>query len=357
MTRPAAPLPACRCRTPLHCIVPPYLLERLALSSEGEARRNSLATLAGSAEAVGVRRTLCALPTLVAMPSPGATKHRLVYDATGVAQSKLPGKLKRSEGDKKTGDKATDEAYQHSGTTWDFYDQRFARNSLDGRGMTLVSSVHFGTDFDNAFWNGQQMVYGDGDGRIFVRFTRALDVVGHELSHGVVAHECNLDYQDEPGALNEHFADVFGITLRQWKLKTPAATAEWRIGTEIMGPGVKAKCLRDFGPDKAYVDDPLLGTDPQPKTRKDEYTGSDDSGGVHINSGIPNHAYYLFAKAVGGNAWDVPAAIWYETMKKLSHDSDFDAMVQTTEMVAIKNHGSGSPQHKALVAAWKEVGF
>jgi Zn-dependent metalloprotease len=357
MSRPQSTSLSCRCRNPLHCIVPPYLLERLAMSTEGEMQREWLATLTETAEASGVRRMLTAMPTLAAIPSPSATKHRLIYDATGVAQAKLPGKLVRSEGDKKTGDKAADEAYQYSGTTWDFYDQRFQRNSLDNRGLTLVSSVHFGTNFDNAFWNGQQMVYGDGDGKIFVRFTKALDVVGHELSHGVVQNECNLDYQGESGALNESFADVFGITIRQWKLKTPAATAEWRIGTDIMGPGVKAECLRDFGPDKAYVDDPLLGTDPQPKTLKDEYKGTDDNGGVHINSGIPNHAYYVFAKAVGGNAWDVPAAIWYETMQKLSHDSDFAAMVQTTEMVAIKNHGNGSTQHKALVAAWKEVGF
>ncbi|CAN5125551.1 M4 family metallopeptidase [soil metagenome] len=352
----------CGCtRHSLHCIVPPYLLEHLAQTAKPTMRKQAIATLAGTAEATGVRRTLCAMPSMTAVASPDRGKQRLIYDATGLSQAQLPGKLVRSEGDKKSAgkskDPAVDEAFKYSGTTWDFYDQKFSRNSLDDKGMALISSVHFGQDFNNAFWNGEQMVYGDGDGQIFLRFTKSLDVVGHELTHGVVAHECNLDYQGEPGALNEHMADVFGITIRQWKLKTPVDKAEWRIGTEIMGPGVKARALRDFGPDKAYVNDALLGTDPQPKNLKNQYKGSDDNGGVHINSGIPNHAYYVFARSLGGNAWDAPIAIWYETMRKLSSNSSFADMVSTTEMVAIKNHGSGSVQHKALMAAWKEVGF
>jgi Zn-dependent metalloprotease len=350
----------CGCtRHSIHCIVPPYLLERLAQSTTASAtvRQQAIATIRATAEAAGMRRMLSAMPTLAATASPDRGKQRLVYDATGVSQSQLPGKLVRSEGDKANGDKAVDEAYANTGTTYDFYLKRFQRNSLDNAGMSLISSVHFGKQFNNAFWDGSQMVFGDGDGQIFVRFTKSLDVVGHELSHGVVAHECNLTYEGEPGALNEHFADVFGLMIRQWKLKQTAADGEWRVGTDIMGPGVKAKCLRDFGPDKAYVDDPLLGTDPQPKSRKDEYQGSDDNGGVHINSGIPNHAYYVFAKALGGNAWEAAAGVWYETMRKLSADSDFDDMVKTTEMIATQQFGAGSTQAKALVAAWKEVGF
>lgn len=350
--------PASAHRFPLHCIVPPYMLDALSNSDNAAARKVAIDAIAGSAEARAVRRTLRSMPELAVMAvAPARKKTRLIYDATGLSQSQLPGRLVRSEGQKAGTDPAVNEAYNHSGTTFDFYLKRFARNSLDGAGMTLISSVHLGRKFNNAFWNGRQMAYGDGDGQIFIRFTKSLDVVGHELTHGVVSHECNLVYEGESGALNEHFADTFGSLIRQWKTKKSADKADWLIGREIMGPGVKAKALRDFGPGRAYENDPLLGTDPQPKHMKDQYKGSSDSGGVHINSGIPNHAFYLFARALGGNAWEAAGAVWYETMRKLSSDSQFADMATTTEMVTVKNHGNGSPQHKALVNAWKAVGL
>lgn len=349
---------SCACgRHPLHCIVPPYLLERLAEGPNAKLRRAALDAIASSADARATRRVMQAMPAMAAMAAPAAKKHRLVYDAQNKGMAQLPGKLVRSEGDKATSDAAVNEAYQHCGTTYDFYLKQFERNSLDGRGMTLVSSVHVGKKLNNAFWNGQQMAYGDGDGEVFVRFTKSLDVVGHELTHGVIAHECNLDYQDECGALNEHFADVFGLLIRQWKTKQTAAKADWLIGRDIMGPGTKAKALRDFGPGKAYEDDPLLGTDPQPKHMKDKYTGSQDYGGVHLNSGIPNHAFYLFARALGGKAWEIPGAVWYEAMRKLSSNSVFADMVSTTLMIATARHGAGSAVEKALKDAWKQVGL
>ena len=117
------------------------------------------------------------------------------------------------------------------------------------------------------------MAYGDGDGVIFIRFTRSLDVVGHELTHGVVSHTSNLEYRNESGALNEHFADVFGSLVKQWKKKQTAAKADWLIGPDIMGPGTQAKSLRTFKEGKAYENDPNLGTDPQPKHLSGKYTG------------------------------------------------------------------------------------
>nr|WP_316639386.1 M4 family metallopeptidase [uncultured Roseateles sp.] len=348
----------CTCHPhPLLCIIPPYMLDNLSTSSDAAVRKLAVEAIAASAEARAVRGLLQTMPQMAALTSPAAKKNRLIYDAKTLGQNKLPGKLVRSEGDKAVADPAVNEAYDYSGVTYDFYLKRFARNSLDGRGMTLVSSVHLSKKLNNAFWNGQQMAYGDGDGQLFIRFTKSLDVVGHELTHGVVSHECNLEYQDESGALNEHFADVFGMLIRQWKTKQTAAKSDWLIGKDIMGPGTKAKALRDFGPGKAYENDPNLGTDPQPKNLKDKFVGSWDNGGVHLNSGIPNHAFYLFAKAVGGNAFDEPAAIWYETMRKLSSNSQFADMVSTTQMVATKNHGAGSKQLKALNDAWKAVGF
>ena len=267
----------------------------------------------------------------------------------------LPGKLVRSEGDPASADPAVNEAYNHSGTVYDFYKKVLGRNSLDNNGMALISSVHFRTNHNNAYWNGEQMIYGDGDGQIFVRFTKALDVVGHELSHGVVTHTCNLEYQDEPGALNEHFADVFGVLVEQWKKKKSAKNGNWLVGEAIMGAGVNAKALRSFKDEKAYENDPLLGTDPQPKHYSNRYTGSDDYGGVHINSGIPNHAFYLAAQALGGNAWGKAGAVWYKTLSRLDATSRFEDMARETIGAASDLYGASVANE--IKKAWKTVGL
>lgn len=349
----------CACeRHSLFCIVPPYVLENLANSTNATVRKAAIEAIASAADARATRRVMQAMPTLAAFAAPAGKKHRLVYDAQHAGLSSLPGKLVRSEGDAAVADVAVNEAYDHAGTTYDFYKVVFARNSLDRNGMTLISSVHLGSRLNNAYWNGQQMAYGDGDGQAFNRFTKSLDVVGHELSHGVISHECNLDYQDESGALNEHFADVFGTLVKQWKKKQTAAKADWLVGADILGPGVtSARALRDFGPDKAFENDPLLGTDRQPKHMRDKYTGTADYGGVHINSGIPNHAFYRFARQLGGKAWEVPGAIWYGAMRQLSSNSQFADLVNVTTMIAVNRHGVGSAVHNALKTAWKDVGL
>jgi Zn-dependent metalloprotease len=348
----------CACtRCSLFCFVPPYVLEHMSSSNNTKVRKAAIEAIEASADARATRRAMQAMPTMAAVVAATGGKQRHIYDAQHKGLSQLPGKLVRTEGQPATGDKAVDEAYTHSGTTYDFYKKIFSRNSLDGSGMVLVSSVHLGTNLNNAFWNGLQMAYGDGDGQAFIRFTKSLDVVGHELTHGVISHECNLDYSYESGALNEHFADVFGVLITQWKKKHTAAKADWLVGKDIIGPGTTAKALRDFGPNKAFQNDPLLGTDQQPKHMKNKYTGSGDYGGVHINSGIPNHAFYLFARAVGGYAWQTPGAIWYEAMRQLSTNSVFTDMVRVTRMIAAAKHGSGSTIDTALANAWKQVGL
>ncbi len=345
------------CRNPIHCILPPYILERLAESDEPRVRRLAIEAIARSAALRATRTALAQAPALAALPSPEGKKHRLVYDMKHQGSSFLPGKLVRREGDPRSKDSAVDEAYDHSGLTYDFYKKILDRNSLDDRGMTLVSSVHLGRSYNNAFWNGEQMAYGDGDGVIFVRFTRSLDVVGHELTHGVVTHISNLEYRNEPGALNEHFADVFGSLVKQWKRKQTAAKADWLIGPDIMGPGTQVKALRTFTEGRAFENDPDLGTDPQPKRREDQYTGTADSGGVHINSGIPNHAFYLTALALGGYAWEKAGRIWYKALGALHQTSDFAHMVETSTQSAGTLYGPGSREEKAVAKAWQAVGF
>jgi Zn-dependent metalloprotease len=189
------------CHNPLHCFLPPHVIDRLVESGDAEIRRLGTDALASAAAARAVRSTFAGMPMMAAIPSPAGTKHRLVYDMKNL-QSPLPGKLVYSEGDLKTTDDAVKEAYEYAGAVYDFYKEIFKRNSLDDRGMTLKFSVHVGRKYNNAFFNGSQMAYGDGDGKIFIRFTKAIDVVAHELTHGVVAFTSNLDYQDEPGALD-----------------------------------------------------------------------------------------------------------------------------------------------------------
>lgn len=345
------------CPDPIHCILPPYLLDKLAESPDPKVRKLAVEAIARSATLRATRTALTQFQAMTALPSAGGGKDRRIYDMKQMGSTFLPGKLVREEGGPKSTDPAVNEAYDYSGVTYDFYRKLFSRNSLDDKGMTLISSVHLGKKYDNAFWNGEQMAYGDGDGVIFIRFTKSLDVVGHELTHGVVSNTSNLEYKNESGALNEHFADVFGSLIKQWKKKQTAAKADWLIGPDIMGPGTKAKSLRTFKDGPAYENDPILGTDPQPKHLKDKYTGTADSGGVHINSGIPNHAFFLVAAALGGNAWDKAGRIWYGTLRALNQTSDFAQMVAMTTQNAAALFGHASTEEKAVISAWKAVGF
>lgn len=338
-------------------IIPLYILDHLAQSDEAAVRRIAIEAIAQSSAARAVRAAMTLMPGFAAVPSPGGKLHRLVYDVENGEFSRLPGTLVRSEGDPKSNDPAVNEAYGYAGTTYNFYKRLFGRNSLDDRGMTLISSVHLGQNLNNAFWTGEQMCYGDGDGRIFIRFTKSLDVVGHELTHGVVSHTCNLEYRNESGALNEHLADVFGSLVKQWRRRQTTKKTDWLIGADIMGPETSAKSLRTFTEDKAYENDPLLGTDPQPKHLKNKYKGTADNGGVHINSGIPNHAFYLVAMELGGKAWEKAGRIWYKTMLKLTATSQFTDMVETTAGSAATLYGIDSLEHKAVAMAWKAVGF
>lgn len=353
------PVPSFR-RAPLHCIVPPFVLERLCASPDARVRRTALASLAASAEVRATRTSVGALGALPAraLAPARARKQRLVHDLRGRPPYLLPGDLVRREGEPATGDAAVDEAYRHSGSVHDFYRREFARSSLDDRGMPLVSTVHVGRSFNNAFWNGAQMAYGDGDGVVFRRFTRALEVVGHELTHGVVSFTSDLAYQDEPGALNEHVADVFGVLVRQWQRKQTADRAEWLVGAALLHRAPTRRALRSLAaPGTAFRDDPHLGSDPQPAHWRDRYRGGDDHGGVHINSGIPNHAFYRAAVAIGGPAWTRAGAIWYAALLASRPQTGFAEFAKLTLRFAGERHGAASDERRAVRAAWKAVGI
>ncbi|MDT0183249.1 M4 family metallopeptidase [Microbacterium sp. ARD31] len=344
-----------------HAIIPPYLLARIASVQEpawARAAHAARATLAAPRDyrpgRTRIRLSVEESGTLVAESAPGP--ERIVWDAQ--QREELPGVRVRGEDDAVTGDAAVDEAFDGLGVTFDFLWDAFGRTSLDGAGGELRATVHYGLDYDNAFWNGERMVFGDGDGEIFTGFTRSLSVIAHELAHGVIEDEGGLVYRDQSGALNESIADVLGALAEQHHLGQRADEASWLIGEGIFTDQVQGSALRSLeAPGTAYDDD-VLGRDPQPAHMRDFVRTIDDNGGVHINSGIPNHAFYLVATALGGRAWERAGLIWYRTLTAgtLSPTADFAAFARATRLAAESEYGEGSEEVAAVRSAWEGVG-
>lgn len=344
---------------PLECIVPPHMLDVIELRGD-EGQRKMVKELRSRSTDYRDAREVAAPPGAFRGAAPAAaaatlTPRREVYDAGNRAT--LPGRLVRSEGEDPTGDAEADAAFDGAGYTYRLFADVYSRDSLDGQGMTLVSSVHVRRNFNNAFWNGEQMAYGDGDGKIFLPFTRSLSVIGHELSHGVVEFSGGLIYQDQSGALNESCADVFGCLVVQHHLGQSVAEASWLVGDNIFAEGVTGDALRSMrAPGTAYDDD-LLGKDPQPFHMSEYVVTSSDHGGVHINSGIPNHAFYLLANYLGGNAWEKAGAIWYDALQAIQNPhATFAAWAAATVEQARNLFGSGSLEERFTTRVWKLVG-
>jgi Zn-dependent metalloprotease len=189
-----------------------------------------------------------------------------------------------------------------------FYKEVFNRDSVDNANMALLSSIHYGKNYNNAFWNGSQMTYGDGDGKIFVDFSKANDVIGHELTHGVTQYSLQLNYSGDAGGLNESISDCFGSMFRQWQANQTAGTADWLIGADIVGPAAKERgltCLRDMANPAA---DHCLA--PQPTSYSQITPGMDP----HYSSGPPNLAFCTACKIAGGESWKGVGKVWYEVL-------------------------------------------
>ena len=229
-----------------------------------------------------------------------------------------------------------------------FYQAVFGRNSVDDHGATLASSIHYGNSYNNAMWNGHQMIYGAGDGQIFLDFTASNDVIGHELTHGVTQHTAGLIYSGESGALNESISDCFGSMFRQWQANQTSATADWLIGASIMGPAAVAKgytCLRDMAsPGATHCLSPQPG----------DYAHYVPGGDVHTNSGIPNRAFCLAAKACGGNSWTKVGKVWYGalTSPKATPGMGFKKFAALTVAIAKSLYPMDGTVQAAVVSAW-----
>lgn len=344
----------------MYCsIVPPHLLARLAGLRDSRHAAAAAAARHALLQLDPVRR---ARAVAAAVPPPRAGSavvlalRRAIADAQG--REELPGETVRREGGPPTGDAAVDEAYDGLGATYALFDDVFGRSSIDDSGHPLNATVHYGERYDNAFWDGRRMVFGDGDGEIFDRFTKSLTVIGHELTHGFTQYTTNLTYQGQSGALNESLSDVFGVLVEQRLRGQSADAASWLVGEGIFTDQVEGRALRSLrAPGTAYDDD-VLGRDPQPAVMADYVETTSDNGGVHINSGIPNHAFYIAAVQMGGNAWERAGQIWYDAAVdgEVPAASDFATFADVTVAAARKRFSEGSPEANAVEYAWKEVG-
>ena len=354
---------------PINCIIPPHMLEVMAMRGDKSVAKMARSMLSQNEKVRAERADQPGGRMVPSQSTPGAfvssalagsgahahTCERKIYD--GQRRAALPGKLARGEGDPATGDSEVAAAYDGAGEVFELYSKEYDRDSLDGNGMPLVATVHHRRNYNNAFWNGTQMAYGDGDGQIFQTFTE-LSVIGHEMSHGVVQFSGGLIYQGQSGALNESFADVFGSLVIQRKQGETASEASWLVGEGILGPDINGVALRSMkAPGTAYSDS-LLGQDPQPYHMDLFVNTTGDNGGVHINSGIPNHAFYLFSQYMGGKAWEIPGQIWYLALQKINNPlATFSDWAAQTMEAAIELHGVGSWEMIMLRRAWKLVGI
>jgi Thermolysin metallopeptidase, alpha-helical domain/Thermolysin metallopeptidase, catalytic domain len=301
------------------CFLPPYLLLRLG-------RLDSLAL----DETLRLRRESPPRRVLGVAGGPAW----VVHDAA--RGTSLPGRVVRSAGDPDSGDLAVDEAAYGIAGALAMFSEVYGRSSYDGAGATVVATIHYGRDYVNAFWDGTQLVFGDGDGEVFDRFTKPVDVVGHELAHAVTEHTAGLAYQGQSGALNESVSDVFAACLEQRLRGQTATEADWLIGSDLFLPGVQARGLRDMAAPGTAYDDPALGRDPQPDHLDGYVDTTDDNGGVHLNSGIPNRAFQLAAVAIGGSSAEGAGRIWYAALTggQVGARTDFAGFAAATVAVA-----------------------
>jgi Zn-dependent metalloprotease len=345
-------------------IAPPDLLARLADEGTQEQRAAALSALATSASLRTRRALLASLIQqgidIQGMPAVAKTTRNVctVYDLEHQGMSSLPGRLVHKDGDPPSKDPSVNEAREGALKTRELYETTYGRDSIDGHGMELISSVHYGVNYDNAFWLGNQMCYGDGSGQLFIAggLTKAIDVIGHELTHGVTQFTANLEYHKQSGALNESFSDVFGSLVKQYAHGQSAEQADWLIGEGILVPqlGVALRSMK--APGTAHKGDRQPAHMDHYLDLPDDNDPRNDNGGVHINSGIPNHAFYLAATAIGGKAWESAGRIWYWALtERLRATSQFvDAANATIE-------GAGQlfpnePHQEKVEKAWRDVG-
>jgi Zn-dependent metalloprotease len=346
--------PVCRC--PCFAL-PRKLVRHLAEGSEPAHRERLL----GQDEAVSRLRSQRAGLARSAPGKPAGEKplHRQVFDAQG--ETFLPGKLLRDEDDPPVrNDPQANQAYENVGIAMQFYKTVLGRDSLDGKGMRVDASVHYGFAFANAMWTGEQIIVGDGDGRNVKQLAGSLGLIAHEFSHGVTQYLVRAGLgvvllpgrapalKGEAGALNESFSDVFASMIKQWHRGETVAQADWLVGEDILErhAGKAIRSLKDPGNRNL-----TWRYDDQIKDRR-KFTPADEP---HKASGIANHAFYVAASTLGGHSWEALAKVWYRGFDKLRSRATFLDAAHATVAVAAALHGKDSKTHKAVKAGWKKV--
>jgi Zn-dependent metalloprotease len=337
-------------------IIPKDVLERLAADPtlDDDARRSMLNAALLDTEIRELRAASSAVTRVASMSLIGATTLAPaptinVYDCRN--SMSLPGvPIPDPSG---FGDSTAKRTLDETTAVVDFLQTAFGRNSIDDGGMTLLSSIHFGRDFNNAKWTGTQMLYGDGDGKIFLDFTLANDVIGHEIAHGITQYTSDFEYSDEAGGLNESISDVIGSMFRQWRLNQDVSSADWLIGANIMGPVARSRgfrCLRDMSnPGGSHC----LAA--QPSHYSDYQPGMDP----HYSSGIPNFAFYNAAMTMGGQSWNEIGTVWYQALTAygISPDLGMAAFADRTRDSADRLFSAKPQVRNCIDQGWASVGL
>lgn len=237
-------------------------------------------------------------------------------------------------------------AHYNAGTAYDYYKEVHGRESISGDGQNIISFVNVanedGTSMGNAFWNGLGIFYGNGDNQ-FLPLGRGLDVAGHEMSHGVIQATANLEYSGESGALNESFADIFGAMIDR---------DDWLIGEDVIRSGDALRNMQNPHNNASTGD---FGGGWQPDHYNEIYTGSLDNGGVHINSGITNRAYYLFATATSKN---IAERVYYRALTTyLTRSSQFSDLRAAVLQSANDLYSSNPNVATQAASAFDQVGI
>lgn len=325
-------------------IIPPHILEELAKRGNTSCKK----TLNDTHRILQKRNTV--LNNILLQDQQEGKGERYIYDSQNKYEQRV--ELIRKENDPNVEDSVVNEVYEASGFVRDYFKSTFNLNSIDNNGLDVISNIRYGENYNNAFWDGDEMTYGEGDGIQFKDFTKAIDVIAHELMHGVTQFLANLEYQAQSGALNEHFSDVFGTVIKQKYLKQDIACADWLIGDLIVTDKFPGKAIRSMKAPGTSND-----FDTQPDHMDNIYTGSADNQGVHINSGIPNKAFYLTAIEIG---IDDSALIWFETMKALWRTANFNDMLETilaTTKTLVAQEKVAVNANEVVIKSFAEVGL
>ena len=308
-----------------------------------------------------------------AAEDPPKAVNRKVFTLSNKVSSRIEdAQLLRGEGDDSSGDAAVDKCYEFFGDAFKFFYEVFNRNSIDDKGLMLIGLVHYGTHVPNANWDNTLKLLWFGDGFLkdpyddtkpapsykgyFGSFSKSIEIVAHELMHGITNALTSLNYYGESGALSEHLSDAFGLMVKHYTLKQKVDEADWLLGQDIILPELPHMAFRSFkNPGSAYRLPGDAGHDEQVAKMKDYKNIKNEDGGAHINSGIPNHAFYLAAIKIGGYSWEKLGRVWWKTLK----EGDIPKFCKFKQF-ALKTvdfaREEGDNVQNAITEAWQAVG-